>query len=569
MSQRVNAILAVAAVTTLSFALATPVAFAQPMSGPWRDVPSGTKVTFDFGMVRDDSAAQAKLYELANPASATYRQWMDEKAIAQAYGATAATKQAVKSWFTKHGYTVTFDASGVLVHVTGTAKKWNKTFNTSLKMELSDTQYDLDGTSILAKKKPKMPTSLAGLIAEAPWFTQVSRHIKGAIGAGTATDNPVPAGAPQNAGTWVGACTKAAMNGQNYAFGQVQTAYGLTDPGAIRVGVVTFGEGVTKRSVNAAEKCWGWPHQDIERVKTYGQTKYPKLMSNEQFSESQLDAQMIRGFAPNATVVNYQGWVNFSTWYQPLAVAFADAKRPNVLSVSFGECESLVESDPGRPLMDAMALRLGLAGTTLITASGDSGSAGCNGLEEVSYPASSPFFLTVGGTRLVLDPNNARSNEVTWNDFEWLSANDGGGATGGGVSSLYSKLPWQISSNITSVAGRAVPDIAAHASRLPGWPIVLRAKNAKGKFTNKWAVNSGTSAAAPLTAVMLESKNVTMEPTKPMGFAGPALYGQAASFFDVVSGNNVDPDSGLGGYEALPGYDLVTGLGVPNVGSLK
>jgi kumamolisin len=48
-----------------------------------------------------------------------------------------------------------------------------------------------------------------------------------------------------------------------------------------------------------------------------------------------------------------------------------------------------------------------------------------------------------------------------------------------------------------------------------------------------------------------------------LGFLAPVLYGlpKGAGFRDIVSGNN-------GAYKAAPGWDPVTGLGVPNVKSL-
>jgi len=54
---------------------------------------------------------------------------------------------------------------------------------------------------------------------------------------------------------------------------------------------------------------------------------------------------------------------------------------------------------------------------------------------------------------------------------------------------------------------------------------------------------------------------------KPLGFVNPLLYKAAAitavrAFYDVVTGNNGYED--CAGFDAVPGWDPVTGLGTPN-----
>ena len=94
--------------------------------------------------------------------------------------------------------------------------------------------------------------------------------------------------------------------------------------------------------------------------------------------------------------------------------------------------------------------------------------------------------------------------------------------------------------------------------------------------TFPWAPVVGTSAAAPLVAVGLANVNaaLTARGMSPIDNAGGSMdvhsivYNPSyrSAFTDVVYGNN--DLQGLGGWDALTGYDMVTGMGVPNFSTL-
>ena len=93
----------------------------------------------------------------------------------------------------------------------------------------------------------------------------------------------------------------------------------------------------------------------------------------------------------------------------------------------------------------------------------------------------------MGGTRLTLNESNQRSDEVVWNDLQWIPASQGGGAGGGGFSSQSPRPPFQLGLGLAGDR-RAVPDVSAVASSFPGWPVMLG---------GHWVLDGGTSAAAP------------------------------------------------------------------------
>ena len=108
---------------------------------------------------------------------------------------------------------------------------------------------------------------------------------------------------------------------------------------------------------------------------------------------------------------------------------------------------------------------------------------------------------------------------------------------------------------------RAVPDVSAHASMLPGWPVVI---------STNWIEDAGTSASAPLVAgaFAVLSANERAAGRPPLGPVNGLLYATPpATLFDVVSGNNRYSRKAPA-LSAGPGFDLASGLGVPRFSAL-
>ena len=101
-----------------------------------------------------------------------------------------------------------------------------------------------------------------------------------------------------------------------------------------------------------------------------------------------------------------------------------------------------------------------------------------------------------------------------------------------------------------------MPDVSAHASMLPGWPVELG---------GNWLEDAGTSAASPLvaSAFAVISANERAAGRPPLGPVNGLLYSlPAGALFDIVAGNN-GYDRKVPARSAGPGYDLASGLGVP------
>ena len=281
--------------------------------------------------------------------------------------------------------------------------------------------------------------------------------------------------------------------------------------------------------------------------------------------EVMMDVEIVAGLCADAEISVY-----FSTFDQQGWVDLLDkviAARPTVLSVSWG----LAEDDPSwsASAINAIDNRLNAArllGITVCVSSGDDGSGDQvdDGKAHVDFPSCSPNALGVGGTMLTQSGSSVK--EVTWWDSPGRRTNDGGGATGGGVSTIFPRPAWQNvkvkSLNAKSIDGRVVPDVAALAGD-PMYELVVVGKPQQ---------NGGTSASTPLWAALIARINSLLPSAKQQRFLAPLLYmngksGQPvgkASSRDITSGNNAsNPEPGKG-YKAGAGFDAVTGWGVPD-----
>ncbi|HEX3334561.1 MAG TPA: S53 family peptidase, partial [Acidimicrobiales bacterium] len=245
--------------------------------------------------------------------------------------------------------------------------------------------------------------------------------------------------------------------------------------------------------------------------------------------------------------------------------AILDADTSQVLSISYGACESYVNATwPGLIASEhELFEQAATEGISVLAGSGDTGSEGCERQNHTAAlatldPASQPFVTAVGGTDLT--GVGSPPAEKAWND--------GTGAGGGGISSEWPMPPWQSAPGVPSAQSsgtpcgaatgdcREVPDVAASASG--DNPYVVY-------YGNTWTAYAGTSASSPLWAALtadIESQGATFR----AGFLNPSLYAfdvEGGAFNDITTGN-IDWTGTHGGlYPTTAGYDMATGLGSP------
>jgi kumamolisin len=314
------------------------------------------------------------------------------------------------------------------------------------------------------------------------------------------------------------------------------------------IGIIELGGGYRSSDLEAYFNDLGVPQPQMIDVSVDGATNQPGV-NRDYDAEVALDIEVAAAVAPGAKIAVYFGQ-NGTTdgFYNAITKAIFDTRNnPSAISISWGNPES--EWTPStmqamnRAFKDAAAL-----GKTICCSSGDDGASDYRDtnpdqLAHVDFPASSPFVLSCGGTRLE-GSGNTITKEVVWNQSSTHR-----GSTGGGISDVFDLPSWQQNANVPPSVnpggriGRGVPDVAGNGDPFTGYQVLIDGQ--QGSI-------GGTSAVAPLWAGLIA--NINHKLGHPVGFINPTLYNlsnQASIFHDITSGNN--SYNNVHGYEARSG----------------
>ena len=316
------------------------------------------------------------------------------------------------------------------------------------------------------------------------------------------------------------------------------------------IAIIELGGGYDTSDLQTYFSGLGVTAPKVTTVSVDGGTNSP---GSDADAEVMLDIEVAGSIAYGANIVVYFAPNTDQGFIDAITDAVHDTtNKPSVISISWGAPEDSwtqqSQTAMNSALQDAAAL-----GVTVAVACGDNGSSDGEGDGKLhtDFPASSPYSLACGGTTLA-GSGNTISSETVWNE---IANNEG--ATGGGVSTAFPLPDYQSSAGIpaqpeTGFAGRGTPDVAGDADPSTGYQIRVGGQD---------EVVGGTSAVAPLWAALTALLNEKLG--NPVGFLNPKLYPlKETGFHDVTNGNN--DDSGLGYYNAGPGWDACTGLGSPD-----
>lgn len=274
--------------------------------------------------------------------------------------------------------------------------------------------------------------------------------------------------------------------------------------------------------------------------------------------EETLDVEWSSGMASGAKVRVYAttdlDFVHLDQAYQAILNDLPSQPALHQVSLSYGLGETYESSTQMQTDAQYFA-SLAAGGVTVFVSSGDGGSTpGLNGWEDnsgplqVECPANDPNVTSVGGTSLHTNSSTgAASSEVAWS------------FGGGGSSQFFARPSWQTGAGVPVGSFRTVPDVALVADLNTGGYLVLN---------GQVYMVGGTSWGAPTWAgicAMINQARANVGQSS-VGLLGPSIYplNGTGSFRQIATGSN-GPN---GIYNAGPGYNLCTGLGVPNIASL-
>jgi kumamolisin len=321
------------------------------------------------------------------------------------------------------------------------------------------------------------------------------------------------------------------------------------------IAIIELGGGYRSGDLKAYFAQLGIPLPVVKARSVDGGHNQPTGDPNGPDGEVMLDIEVAGAVAPGAKIVVYFAPNTDAGFLDAITTAIHDTlNKPSVVSISWGAAES-GWTNQAMQAMDSAFQDAAALGVTVCCAAGDNGSTdGVNdGLLHVDFPASSPYAMACGGTRLEGSGSTIR-NEIVWN--EGVS----GGATGGGISDVFDLPNWQANANVPPSAnpggriGRGVPDVAGDADPVTGYRVLVDGKQ---------LTIGGTSAVAPLWAGLIALLN--QELGHSLGYLNPGIYGLPSSsgaFRDISAGNN-DITGKNGPYPARSGWDACTGWGSP------
>jgi kumamolisin len=341
----------------------------------------------------------------------------------------------------------------------------------------------------------------------------------------------------------------------SYNAPQVAQAYdfpaGTTGSGQT-IGILELSGGYSASDLTTYFKNLGIKTPTVTAVSVDGATNSPTGDADGPDGEVELDIEVSGAVAPSAQIAVYFTPNTDQGFLDALTTAVHDTTlKPAVVSISWGGPESSW-TQQALTAFNSACEDASTIGVTILVASGDDGSSDgiSSGTPTVDFPASSPYVLACGGTKLTLSGTTI-SSEQAWNELS-----SGEGATGGGVSDVFALPSYQQSAGVPKApngfVGRGVPDVAGDADPESGYNVLV-----DGQQT----VIGGTSAVAPLWAGLLARINQSLG--KNVGYLNPLLYTKnvEATLHDITAGSN-------GTYSAGPGWDACTGLGTPDGAAL-
>ena len=286
--------------------------------------------------------------------------------------------------------------------------------------------------------------------------------------------------------------------------------------------------------------------------------------------EQTLDVEAVHAMAPGARVI-YVGGKNCTVDLYNAVQEVVDSHLASIVSDSWsnGPEEEKAETPQSREAFNHVLLMAAGTGVGVQFSSGDEGDNFIvTGEQQPSFPGTSPYAITVGGTSVEIGAQNNRLGEVGWSTgisvlcTEELASLEGcetsevnkwepeapgeydyGG--GGGTTNQYAE-PWYqelvVPKEIAERAGtgelnRVVPDISMNGDPATGMLVGETQKFADGTYYDQYRIG-GTSLSSPLFAGLMAVTDQAAGGS--LGFVNPLLYhldsgGQASqAFYDVL-----------------------------------
>lgn len=543
--------------------------FAQPQFDKGETEPSlrMDRMILTLGMSQDKQAElEALLAQQQDPTSPNFHQWLTPSEFGVRFGPSPSDVAVITGWLKSNNFTVDEIAKGGLwINFSGTVADIKRAFHTQIH------NYYVDGKLHHANDaNPSIPRGLSDLVAGVVSMHDFQRKAMntGPKPAPTYTDGSGHYLSPNDFAIIynLNSLYSAGIDGSGQSIaivGRTNPSFASADWAAFR-GTMGLPANPPLIYVNGPDPGDQGIGEDLE---------------------ASLDVEWAGAVAKNASILFVASATTYTTDGVDLSAQYVvDNDLAPVMSLSFGACEAVIGT-AGNTFYKNLWQQAASQGISVFVSSGDAGAAGCNYGDDTSGSqpgvnglASTPYNIAVGGTQFkegtgsYWNSNNGPGDasvksyipEIAWNESGAVSGGSGLWASGGGVSTIYTKPAWQVAPGVPSGSYRYVPDVSLTAASHDAYLVEVQG--------SLYTVG-GTSAASPsfagLMALIVQKTGQRQGNANPLFYkTGNAQYGYGGPtvFHNIISGNNSVP--GVTGYTCSADYSPVTGLGSVDANAL-
>ena len=560
------------------------------------------------------AAVQRYATAVSTPGSSSYRHFLTPAGYYAKFGTRSATVRQVRSWLTSAGLQVSSVAShNRYVAVSGTVAAAQKAFGARIG------RYVHDGQTVQAPGGAlSVPSSLAGAVLTisgvdtTPHMARPASTQKVAPPAGFRNAHPcssyygqIPASTKADGTTplptFDGKTLPYAPCG--YTGPQFRSAYehnSTLDGSGITVAITdayaapTIAQDAAQYAAQHGDRAYGTGQLTQTNATDISHAGNGQCGANGWWGEETLDVEAVHAMAQGANIHYYGAASCFDDDLIDNFVHVVDDGTAQLVSNSWGDVEAAGTPDIVAAY-EAIFLQGATEGMSFLFSSGDDGDElAASGTKQADYPTSDPYVTSVGGTSTAIGAAGNLLWSTGWGTEKYTLSADGTSwdslgflyGAGGGTSTLFDRPDYQ--DGVVTDSHRQDPDVAMDADPTTGMLVGETQKFPKGVVAYDEYRIGGTSLASPLfagmTALTLQSAGGGV------GLLNPSIYDNAGAFDDVAGSppdagnvradyaNGVDGSGGIvysvrtfnqdSSLATTPGYDLVTGLGVPNTGWL-
>ncbi len=465
-------------------------------------------------------ALEDVLYQLHDPASASFHQWLTPQQFGAQFGPPDSDIAKIVEWLGLHGAQISEIAAGrQWIQFSATAAQAQTLFQSEIH------EYDVNGKRYFANASGlSLPRALNGVVRgvlSLSNFEKPSMRSRGFLIRRDSSGALVPVAA-------VDASSEGLAVDPNPAFttstgphhflspGDFQRIYGIspllqqtTDGRGVVIAIVGRTR-IQLADIKTFRQIFGLPPNDPEIIVNGADPGF-----NADELEADLDVEWSGAAAPMATIRLVTSATTASTDGVDLSAAYiVDHRVAPIMSTSYGLCEAFL-GPAGNAFYNSLWRQAAAEGITALVSAGDNGVAGCDAPSSVLPPrygrnvnglASTPYNIAVGGTQFNengrdttywADTNRPDQSsalgyipEEAWNEtcdpqidpvkcgFRYvLLAGSGGPSSCSDVTwtiqgsqieitcvSGYSKPPWQAGPGVPGDDARDLPDVSLTAA---------------------------------------------------------------------------------------------------------